>query len=90
MKNVILLFVLVFSLNASDVMCEDAYKRYKKYAKLVEFAFERKDFRAMKVSVDMEILYAERALVNCGDDWALKDSVTKVRKIAIKISESLR
>lgn len=85
MKKVILILLIAFSLNASNVMCEDSTKRFNKYVKLVQFALERKDYVALDTNLYMEIRYAEKALASCGDDWEHKDRVLEIRKAAIEV-----
>ena len=89
MKKIILILLIVFSLNASELVCKNSYERFQKYTKLFYFASERKDYRNMKINADMEILYAEKALVNCPENWKNRKHVLKIRKTAIEISKAL-
>lgn len=90
MKKVILLLVLVFSLNASEAMCKDAYSRYLKHSELFEFALERGDVHQMKVSNKMSIYYIEKTLAACGPNWKARKPALNIRRDTIKTSELLK
>ncbi|MCK4874807.1 MAG: hypothetical protein KAS26_03075 [Sulfurimonas sp.] len=89
MKKIILLLLMVFSLNASQVMCDDSWDRYMKHYRLFEFAKERNDVNGMKNSTAMAIMYVERTIVECGDDWKHKESAEGIRKALLKIDAVL-
>jgi len=89
MKKLLLVVLLALSLQGSSIMCEDAFERVQKYNKALSFAAESNDMFQIKVNIKMVILYAEKALVECGDDWKFKDATMNLRKGMINLSKKL-
>ena len=89
MKKIILLLLMVFSLNASQFMCDDSWDRYMKHYSLFEVAKERNDVLSMKIRIALTLVYIERTIVECGDGWKHKENAEGIREELFNVSEIL-
>jgi len=90
MKKVILVVLLALSLQGSEFLCKDAHNRAYKHHKAYNFAFERMDKREMITQNKMEIYYAEKALVECGEGWHLYGEWVQWRLDLIEVGKKLK
>ncbi len=89
MKKIILILLMVFSLNANELMCDDSWDRYMKQYNLFEVARKRSDVLSMKIRAALSIAYIEETITECGDDWEYKETAEGIREEFFNVSEVL-
>ena len=89
-KIFLLIGLLSFSLNAGNIICEDAQERVQKHLKLSSSAFERKDYHSMNEENDLTIKYIERAIASCDHNKKEDEVATKFRDSLLQRKETLK
>lgn len=90
MKKILLVVLLALSLNAGNVICEEAQKSFAKHHQLLLFASEREDLYDMKVENGFAIKYIERAIASCNHGGKEAKLAAKLRSELIRFGKILK